>query len=355
MTALTTDELTDMRAIADDFFPDTCTIQTPTAGVDATGSPTETFVNTYTPVACRLDPAGAGDEAVMNLALEGRSSWWLNIPYDQAIDETYQVVHDGTIYQIKSVWDTHSYSTIRRALLVRTGIDAAYFQRVLATQTSSLLAFWPMWEQSGSVALDIAGGFRNGIYSNVTLGAEGIGDGREAASFNGTTSVCNVYSASLAQAFNSAEGTLMAWAKVSSAGIWTEGLSRQICRLQADSSNFLHITRSATNNWLDIRYNAAGTLKQFLPSIGAATGTNWFCVGLTWSKSADQAKVYIAGAQSGATQTGLGTWVGALASTTANIGAQTSAAAASWSGSIGRVALWNIALTAAEMEGIGVL
>ena len=104
MTAISAAELAAMRAVADDFFPDTCTIQTPTAGVDSTGSPTETFANTYTGVACRLDPAGAGDEAVMNLALEGQSAWWLNIPYDQAIDETYQVVHGGVTYQVKSIW-----------------------------------------------------------------------------------------------------------------------------------------------------------------------------------------------------------------------------------------------------------
>src|SRR3990172_6888232 len=121
MTALTSQELTDMRAIADDFFPDLCTIQVPTASVDSTGSPIETFASTYTSVACRVDPAGAGDEAVMNLALEGQSAWWLNIPYSQAIDETYQVIHDSRTYQIKSVWDTQSYRTIRRALMVIVG------------------------------------------------------------------------------------------------------------------------------------------------------------------------------------------------------------------------------------------
>lgn len=121
MTVITAAELAAMRAVADDYFPDTCTIATPTASVDATGSPIETFANTYTSVACRLDPTGAGDEAVMNLALEGQSSWWLNIPYDQAIDETYQVIHGGTTYQVKSVWAGQSYATIRRALLVRVG------------------------------------------------------------------------------------------------------------------------------------------------------------------------------------------------------------------------------------------
>lgn len=113
-------ELADMRAVADDFFPDTCTIQAPTASVDATGSPVETFADTYTGVACRLDPAGlTGGEAVRNMALEGESAWWLNIPYDQAIAVTYRVIHGGTTYSVKAIWSGQSYATIRRALLVR--------------------------------------------------------------------------------------------------------------------------------------------------------------------------------------------------------------------------------------------
>lgn len=119
MSGLTTKELADMQTIADDFFPDTCTISVPTAGVDSTGSPTVTWADTYTSVACRLDPTGAGDETVRSLALEGQTTWWLNIPYDQSIDETYKVTHGGVTYQIKSIWAGQSYATIRRALLVR--------------------------------------------------------------------------------------------------------------------------------------------------------------------------------------------------------------------------------------------
>lgn len=120
MTVITTQELTDMRAVADNFFPDTCTIQTPTGSVDATGSPIETFADTYTGVACRLDPAKTQTgEAVGNMALEAESAWWFNIPYDQAIDVTYRVVHGGVTYYVKAVWAGQSYATIRRALLAR--------------------------------------------------------------------------------------------------------------------------------------------------------------------------------------------------------------------------------------------
>ena len=117
-SVVTAQELAAMRDIANSFFPDTCTVQTLTTGVDETGSPTQTWANTYTNVACRLDPA-TGSETVRNLALEGESTWWLNIPYDQAIAIENRVVYSSKTYEIRHVVDTQSYSTIRRAMLVR--------------------------------------------------------------------------------------------------------------------------------------------------------------------------------------------------------------------------------------------
>lgn len=108
-----------MRAIADDFFPDTCTIQTATVATGAMGGIADTYANTYTGVACRVDPMGPGDETIVNEALEGRSGWWLNIPYDQAIAIKNRVIHSGITYEVRSVVGTQSYSTIRRAALER--------------------------------------------------------------------------------------------------------------------------------------------------------------------------------------------------------------------------------------------
>lgn len=122
MTALSAKELSDMRTIADDFFPDTCTIQTKTTSTGGMGGISESYANTYTGVACRLDPGGArvsGSEAIVNFALEGKSTWMLNIPYDQAIAIEDRVVHSGETYEVVGVVDTQSYSTIRRAILVR--------------------------------------------------------------------------------------------------------------------------------------------------------------------------------------------------------------------------------------------
>lgn len=122
MTVITAKEMAEMRSIADDYFPDTCTIQTETEAVDALGGITSSWANTHLRVPCRLDPFSgsvAGTEAPTNSALEGQTMWTLNIPYDQAISIEMRVVHDSVTYEVAAVWDTQSYRTIRRAQLIR--------------------------------------------------------------------------------------------------------------------------------------------------------------------------------------------------------------------------------------------
>jgi len=120
VTSLTAAELAAMRAVADDFLPDTCTIQTRTTTVDALGGISEGYANTYTGVACRIDPV-SGSEGVNNLQIAAGSKWMLNIPYDQTITVTDRIIHSGTTYEVSYIWAGQSYATIRRAELRRIG------------------------------------------------------------------------------------------------------------------------------------------------------------------------------------------------------------------------------------------
>ncbi len=116
---LTTGELADLRATADDFLPGTCTIQVKTEGVDALGGGTASWANTYTAVACRLDPLSPGSEVVRNFALEGESTYMLLLKYDQAITLENRVFFGGVTYEVRAVMDQHSYVTAKRAVLVK--------------------------------------------------------------------------------------------------------------------------------------------------------------------------------------------------------------------------------------------
>ncbi len=216
-----------------------------------------------------------------------------------------------------------------------------YAAKVAAIASSNLIAYWPLWEASGTVATDIGGSALNGAYTGVTLGQQGIGDGRTSPLFDGANDYCNIYSAALAAAFNGAEGTFVSWFKVANAGVWTDGAFHSICRLQADASNQIVIDKSSTNNVLRMIYTAGGTQKISTPS---NSSTGFLCVAMTWSKSADQMIPYVNGVATQAALTGLGVWAGALAATTTTLGASSTVPALVWSGYLAHFVLCNAAL-----------
>ena len=111
---LTTAELAAMRDHADNLLPDSCTIRTATQTVDSTGNPILTWADTYTNVACRLDPAGSGGEPAMWGKLAQVSDWVLSVKYDQAVTAADRVVYGGVTYYVTSAETDHTWRTLRR-------------------------------------------------------------------------------------------------------------------------------------------------------------------------------------------------------------------------------------------------
>lgn len=227
-------------------------------------------------------------------------------------------------------------------LLGRARNPLAYTNKVKALGP---IAYYPQAEPSGTTIVDESGNGRNGTYVGVTLGQPGIGDGRTAAGYDGATSYGNIYSASLAGAFNGAEGTIVAWQRSSGSS------SRCILRLQVDASNLVQLFTTTNANEVQLRYIAGGTWKQILDSSNVFGAL--FPIALTWSKSNDQARAYVKGVQVGATQTGLGTWAGAL--TLCYIGAISTTPNSPWFGSLAHTAIFNRALSAAEIASLAVV
>src|SRR3990167_7895756 len=123
-----------------------------------------------------------------------------------------------------------------------------YAEKIRGLFGSSIIGYWPLWELAGTAAQDFSGGARNGAHTAVTLGQAGIGDGRSAGSFDGSTSFTNVYSTALNTAFNSQEMTLSLWLKMSSVTVWTDATLRFLFRFRADANNQVYIQRTATDN-----------------------------------------------------------------------------------------------------------
>lgn len=130
-----------------------------------------------------------------------------------------------------------------------------YTDRVLAY---SPIAYWPLNEASGGTAEDLSGNNYDGSYTGVDLGQTGIGDGNTAPYFDGTNDYVNIYSTGFRDVFNGAEGTVVIWAKVFNADVWTDGNVRYPTEFRVDGSNYVYAWTKFSNNSLASYYYAGG-------------------------------------------------------------------------------------------------
>jgi hypothetical protein len=186
--------------------------------------------------------------------------------------------------------------------------------------------------------------------NGVTLGATSNGHFANAYTFDGSNDFVNIYSTDLNSALNPSEGTLLVWAKVSGSSTWSDGSSRYIVTLGDGSTNVIRLAKNNSSNSLYANYSAGGTNLSNAAITYSSTG--WFQFAITWSKSNDQVKIYLNGAQVGSTLTGLGTWNNNLSSTANTIGAQTTSGTNPWSGSINDVRLYSSPLSATDIANL---
>ena len=185
-----------------------------------------------------------------------------------------------------------------------------YERIVRALLGSSLIQQLGAGETSGTTVFDRSGNGRNGVFAGTnTLGVAGIGDGSKGVDMLGTGSV-NCYGAGLAAAWNGAEGVVGGWFAANSAASWTNGSVYYLIKFGADDNNDVFLNTMA-NGTLSANYVAGGTVKTVIHS--AQAGTRWVHYAIGWSKSGDRASLYINGAKQ-IEMTGLGTYVGTLAS-----------------------------------------
>lgn len=207
----------------------------------------------------------------------------------------------------------------------------------------SLIAYWPLWEQSGAVATDLSGNARHGVYTGVTLGQPGIGDGHTCPLFDGLTDYADLYSAGLAAAFNAEEGTLALWLRASGAGIWPDASQRYLAIVNVDNNNLVCFRKEAGGGLTCLYYaNSAPSAVTIV-----TVATDWLHVALTWSKENDEVKAYLNGTQSGDPQHGLGVWAGVPTST--RLGAFDNVPNGPWSGLLAHAALCGRTLVPAEI------
>jgi hypothetical protein len=198
--------------------------------------------------------------------------------------------------------------------------EYSYIQKIKNLFGASLIAYWPLNETSGTVAYDVSGNSRNGVYTSPILTnlAGPVKTKTRAPYFDGANNCINIYSTSLNAAFNNQEGTFVMFIDRTLAAL-TDGLLRYFGLVRADGTNKVQFNKSALNNTYSLTYTAGGVAKEVLVS-GSGT-TMWTNMALTWSKSKDRVIGYERGLQYGPALTGLGVWAGPLSNTRTLLGA----------------------------------
>jgi len=259
--------------------------------------------------------------------------------------------------------DTTKYSASSNADDSTTGeltlsIDP-YTDRV---NSYSPIAYWPLNEASGGTAEDISGNNFDGSYTGVDLGQTGIGDGNTAPYFDGSNDFLNVWSTGFRDRFALtnhnggdpvSEGTMMIWVKVFNVGVWTDDVNRKLFYFRVDADNQFWIYKATDDNRITWKYEAGDV--QLTDNHNGLSDTGFLHYGITWSKTADEVKLYYEGSQEGVTKTGLGVWAGNLADNSAIIGAANPSPSGLWHGYLAHAAVWDTPLTPDQIADLAVV
>jgi len=181
--------------------------------------------------------------------------------------------------------------------------SSQYFQKVMGLGP---IAYWPLWDASGTVVTDIMA-THNGTYGTpVSLASASSPVNKLCPTWSGSSGGITGPS-SINSAFSGAEGAVMLWLNPTVAS-YTDSANHRFIRIIVDGSN--HITQifGATNNFISNTCLFGGTSHSI---VGAYFVRNtWFHSLVTWSASQSKFRWYVNSGEIRADDTTLGTWTG---------------------------------------------
>jgi len=233
------------------------------------------------------------------------------------------------------------------------GIDLTYLTPGYSYMNKILgyspVAYWPMNESEGSVALNAVGDpDLNGTYTAVSLANNAGPDGQLAPLFDGVTSFLDVFSAELNTVLQGWDtGTIAGWIRVENAGVWTDATTHRFFIMLADANNYSILQTGGDGNMDVLRRCGSITAMNLSESLG--NSTDWIHVAFTWNQSADVSSVLADGLPLGAEGDGGGPWVGDIEADRAVIGASNHAPDLPWDGWLAHWAVWDVTRTPAQI------
>ena len=237
-------------------------------------------------------------------------------------------------------------------------MSTSYIQKMERVQSSSFVGLWPLDEESGTTAYDISPNGYNATSSGLlrsNLQRSFLApDGGKCAQFDGSASFVNLYGAIAKEP--TTIGSISVLVAVPTANL-KDTTKMQIITLKYDAQNYIDITFDTTAYRFNGAYEAGNTLDSVNSDLvyNVAYGPQWHQFGLTWDAANNKLKFFVDGLQQGSTQESLGTWTGAMASTTMVLGSSSTTAANVLTGYAARLGIWSVVLPAATMQDLAVI
>lgn len=161
-------------------------------------------------------------------------------------------------------------------------------------------------------------------------------------SFDGQFSVVQLPAVAMdAAGFDGGLGGCVIQPQVANAEVWASETARRFIRLWGHDDDRLFIRKTSNANEVFYNYVAGGAGKAVI--ISGVSPTAPFTVGMSWSDAAndDRMIAYFDGAQTGAIQTGVGTWTNDLVAANTIIGAfDNIPSSEQWLGKIPNTIIW---------------
>lgn len=221
--------------------------------------------------------------------------------------------------------------------------DDSYQSRVLAQNP---IAYFPVNEGSGTVITDLSGNGFNGVSTGFTWDGTTRLKGGYVPLLDGASDFGNIYSAGLGGAFNFDEFTIIVWAKVSGAGVWSDGASRDLFRIYRDADNSMSLRKSPSSAVFTATRKGDGTAKSIIS--GTLSDIDFFCLAFSASidggglLAAGDLRLFKDGVQEGSTITGnIASTGSGLDSTRTLLGAASTAPSFVWDGWEGQMAIFD--------------
>jgi hypothetical protein len=195
-----------------------------------------------------------------------------------------------------------------------------YIEKALRIGGTGTIGFWPLNEESGTVAYDLSSNGYNGTYSGLVTVPETRGftgpDGGKCTQFDGTTIINLINAAPSSASSSQTEGSLSMWVATPETNL-TGTTLMQLAIIGADTANSIELEFDTTANRFAAQYFAGSgdatystNNASLVYNENAALYTpQWHHLGMTYSATNDALIVYTNGTPS-TTASSLGTWTG---------------------------------------------